>query len=91
LAAINGNLEIVLALLNRGADVNASAARVNGRTALEGAEENGRLDTIKLLFNAGVGIHGPDEGHYNRAIQFASKYRFLQIVRELVAMAEPFM
>jgi ankyrin repeat protein len=42
-------------LLKAGADVNASPAYIEGRTALEGAAENGRLDLVQLLLNAGVG------------------------------------
>ena len=55
LAAIGGYIGIVVVLLDNGANVFASAARMNGRTAREGAPEHGRIDMIKVLFNATEG------------------------------------
>lgn len=54
LAAIGGYVGIALLLLEKGADVNAPAAKFHGRTALEGAVEHGRIDMLKLLHNAGA-------------------------------------
>lgn len=41
-------------LLDAGADVNALESRRYGRTALEGAAENGRIDMVLWLLKAGA-------------------------------------
>jgi ankyrin repeat protein len=64
-------LGIAHILLEHGADVNAPAAEWEGRTALEGAAEHGRIDMLKLLINAGAKITGPGENQYVRALKFA--------------------
>jgi ankyrin repeat protein len=64
-AAIAGSMSIVTLLIERGADVNAPAMGKDGRTALEGAAEHGRLDLVQLLLNLGVEVAG------SRAIEFA--------------------
>lgn len=56
LAAIGGYLGIAF-LFDYKADINAAAAP-NGRTALEGVVEYGRIDMIQMLLNAGVDVHG---------------------------------
>ena len=52
LAASNGNEEIIMFLLARGAIVHL--ADCTGRTALQNAAENGYLDAVKLLIQAGA-------------------------------------
>ncbi|KAL9072179.1 MAG: hypothetical protein Q9157_005209 [Trypethelium eluteriae] len=52
LCAIKGWAGIAGKLLKLGADVHAAPSETNGRTALEGAAENGRLDMIKVLWDA---------------------------------------
>ncbi|KAJ6259064.1 hypothetical protein Dda_5961 [Drechslerella dactyloides] len=52
LAAAYGSLELVIILLAEGADVNFSTPQTT--TALEAAVQNGRLDTVRLLLNAGA-------------------------------------
>jgi ankyrin repeat protein len=64
-ASIAGNIGIVTILLQNGADVNASAIGRNGRTAVEGAAEHGRIDTVQLLINMGAERAG------SRALNFA--------------------
>jgi ankyrin repeat protein len=64
-AAIAGSVSIVTLLIEKGADVFAPAMGDDGRTALEGAAEHGRLDIVQLLLNLGVEVTG------SRAIQFA--------------------
>jgi ankyrin repeat protein len=64
-AAISGSLRVVTLLIEKGADVHAPAMGEDGRTALEGAAEHGRLDVVQLLLNLGVEVDG------TRAIQFA--------------------
>jgi ankyrin repeat protein len=63
--SIAGFISVVTLLNQKGADVNAPALGDNGRTALEGAAEHGRLDTVQLLLNLGVEIAD------SRAVQFA--------------------
>ena len=63
-------------LLKRGADVNAPASKVNGRTPLEGAAEHGRLDTVAFLLKAGAGQNGKDKKDFNQAIARAAKNGF---------------
>ena len=65
LAAIAGSMSVVTLLIEKGADVHAPALGEDGRTALEGAVEHGRLDVVQLLLNLGVEVAG------TRAIQFA--------------------
>lgn len=64
-AAIQGHLSIVHELVSRGADVNAPAWSDYQRTALEGAAEHGRLDTVQFLINMQANVHT------SRALHFA--------------------
>jgi ankyrin repeat protein len=41
-------------LLDKGADANVAPSLVEGRYAIEGAAEHGRLDMVQLLLNAGA-------------------------------------
>jgi len=66
-AAIAGSIAIVNELVQRGANVNAAPMSKNGRTALEGAAEHGRLDMVQLLLNLEAEIRG------SRALHFARK------------------
>ena len=59
--------------------MNAPASKVNGRTALEGAAEHGRLDMIRLLLNAGGGSRNGDEGQVANAIALARENQFFYI------------
>jgi len=60
--------------LHAGAKVNAQAAVEDGRTALEGAAEYGRIDMVKLLLNAGVRLSGSGDAQYRKALELASKH-----------------
>jgi ankyrin repeat protein len=64
-AAIAGSIVIANELIQRGANVNAAPLGENGRTALEGAAEHGRLDMVQLLLNLEADTRG------SRALQFA--------------------
>ncbi|KAK2051780.1 hypothetical protein LY76DRAFT_470800, partial [Colletotrichum caudatum] len=62
-------------LLERGADVNAPPAAEEGRTAIEGAAEHGRLDMVRFLISAGA--VGDAEKGFGRAIELAEQeHRF---------------
>jgi ankyrin repeat protein len=66
-AAIAGSMSVVTLLIEKGADVHAPAMGEDGRIALEGAAEHGRLDAVQLLLNLGVEVAG------SRAIDFATE------------------
>ena len=72
-AAIGGYIGIARILLEAGWDVNASRAVLNGRTALEGAAEHGRLDMVQLLLNVGVDTSLVEEERYKSAIESARR------------------
>jgi len=71
-------------LLENGADVNALAAKFEGRTALEGAAEHGHIDMLMLLLNAGANIKGPGESQRASALQLAKDngHRFIVEILE---------
>ena len=71
LAAIGGYIPIACKLLSLGADPNAPASKVNGRTALEGAAEHGRLDMVKVLLNGGAGSRPDHDAQVASAIALA--------------------
>ncbi|KAH0426825.1 hypothetical protein CcaCcLH18_10105 [Colletotrichum camelliae] len=72
LASIKGYLGAAKMLVDRGADVNAPGATdEGGRTALEGAAEHGRIDTIQYLLSQGVQTHAEGRLSYLRAIRYA--------------------
>jgi ankyrin repeat protein len=81
---INGFFEIAIVLLDAGADVNAPGSCINGRTALEGAAERGRIDIVQWLLNAGADVTG------SRASQLALSqgYNGVKRIIESHSMAE---
>jgi ankyrin repeat protein len=75
-AAISGSISVASVLIENGADVNAPGIGRNGRTALEGAAEHGRLDMVQLLLNVEAEVRGSravrlarNEGH-DGVVQF---------------------
>lgn len=62
LASGLGQVEILKALLDGGADVNGEDAY--GATALNAAIENGRADAVKFLLDRGVNINTSIKKHY---------------------------
>ncbi|KAK2756295.1 hypothetical protein CKAH01_05816 [Colletotrichum kahawae] len=72
LAAIKGYLGVAKMLVDRGADVNAPGATdEGGRTALEGAAEHGRIDTVMYLLSQEVETNDKGRLSYLRAIRYA--------------------
>jgi len=55
------------------ADVNAPRASKQGRTALEGASEHGRIDMIELLLHHGAKTTGTGRRQFVRSIKFAER------------------
>jgi len=77
-AAIGGFLGIAQKLLEAGAEVDAAAPR-EGRTALQGAAEHGRLDMCQLLLNNMAG-EDRDFDRLDYAMKLASGHGHLAIV-----------
>ena len=72
LCAISGHVGIARLLIRHGADIHAAPAVSHGRTALEGAAEHGRLDMLKVLWDASPrGKFAPED--YERAMKLARK------------------
>lgn len=71
LAAAGCHVSVACRLLSLGADVNAPGSTINGKTSLEAAAEQGRLDMVQILFNAGAGSKGSDKGQITNAIALA--------------------
>lgn len=66
-AAMMGHTSVAYELIQQCANVNALAIGEDGRTALEGAAEHGRLDMVQLLLNLEVETQG------SRALRFAKR------------------
>jgi hypothetical protein len=58
-------------LLSVGAEVDAPGSLFGGRTALEAAAENGRIDMIHLLVNEGAQLDGVGNSQLERAKKLA--------------------
>jgi len=73
LAAIHGGIGVVRRLIELNANVNAPRAAKHGRTALEGAADQGRLDTVELLLKCEnlAMTEGASQCQFIRAIQYA--------------------
>ena len=73
LAAITGNMKLAVEFIQfYGAKVSEPRAKIQGRTAFEGAAEHGRIDMIQLLWNETGGNGFGDEQH-ERAAKYARK------------------
>ena len=51
--------------------MNAAGAISNGRTALDGAAEHGRLDMVQMLLNAGARGDSTKAHRFGRAMELA--------------------
>ncbi|KAI0192430.1 hypothetical protein F4808DRAFT_475800 [Astrocystis sublimbata] len=88
-SSIQGHLSVAQLLLSRGAEINALPAKQDGRTALEGAAEHGRLDTVCFLMEMGAGLRGQMRIYYLRAIGLARYNGHTDIADRLVEMGGP--
>ncbi|KAI1144767.1 ankyrin repeat-containing domain protein [Nemania diffusa] len=91
LAAIQGYLGIAKYLLDHGAQVNALPAKKYGRTALEGAAENGRLDMLELLLASGALTIGKWRRRFVRAVKMATRehhYTAAKLLKEAAGWSE---
>jgi ankyrin repeat protein len=73
-AAMTGNIALTKRLLDLGADPNAKGGAIakSGRTALQGAAESGRLETVHLLLASGIRSDGDFRIDYVRAVWLAT-------------------
>ncbi|KAL4999875.1 ankyrin [Aspergillus recurvatus] len=85
LAVKTGNMEIVNLLLERGADVNASAAKNIGATALQSAAIYGFLGIARKLLERGANIDTPAKGPRGRsALEGAAENGRIDMVQMLL-------
>lgn len=69
---MKGFTGIAIKLIQLGADIHAPPAQWNGRTALEGAAEYGRLDMLRYLWDIERGT-GFGEEECKRAMDLAKR------------------
>ena len=79
LASYNGHMDVVVALCDRGADVNASH---DGATVLTLATLGGYVDIVKVLCDRGAAVNAVDNGGFT-ALMYASKKGRADIVTVL--------
>ncbi|KAI0188189.1 hypothetical protein EV127DRAFT_434921 [Xylaria flabelliformis] len=77
-AAMDGNFEVALLLLDHGADINASPSE-DGYCALDGAAFLGKLDMVHFLLELGALSHNRGESGYKGAIREAEDWGHLAI------------
>ncbi|EQL36875.1 hypothetical protein BDFG_01824 [Blastomyces dermatitidis ATCC 26199] len=70
-------------LLELEVEINASRADIKGRTALEAAAEQGRLDMVQFLLENEAETEGGGIWYYHRAIGFAKRHGHQTIARLL--------
>jgi ankyrin repeat protein len=70
---IRGHIKVFFLLIDHGAKVNAAPAVKNGRTALDGAAEHGRLDMVHMLLQAGAECERRGEDGYESTRKLAER------------------
>jgi ankyrin repeat protein len=83
-AAVGGHLDVMKALLGRGADISCTEAM--GRTALDLATEEGQTEAMMLLLRSGAEIAGPRRGWggHRNALTWAASGGHLDCIRLLL-------
>lgn len=80
------NIDIVRALLEKGADANAPANKRGGMTALQKAVSNDNLEMVKLLMQYGADVNGlPSPIRGRTALQSAAERRLVKLTEYLIA------
>ena len=74
-------------LLSHGAAVDAPYSKGNDRTALEAAAENGHLDTVQILLNAGAGSKPQTRSQIATAKAFAKDKGYFPVITLLESYA----
>ncbi|MFT7087385.1 MAG: ankyrin repeat protein [Rickettsiales bacterium] len=82
IAAQNGYLELVIALLTRGADVNLLTS--NGWTALHFAAQRGYLEVVKILIRAKVNVNAQGIAYHRTALHYAADQGRTLVAKELI-------
>src|SRR5690606_7406512 len=82
-AARNGNSEIIAALLDAGARVDA--ATTNGTTPLMFAAASGSVEAVETLMAAGAEVNATENGFGQTALMFAAAYGRDGVIPALMA------
>ncbi|KAH8164414.1 hypothetical protein CIB48_g3845 [Xylaria polymorpha] len=80
-AAMKGDFEVALLLLDNGADINASPS-CGSRSALDGAVVFGRIDMVQFLLNLGAVSHPGGESGYRQAINCSHNGAITDLIRQ---------
>ncbi len=70
--AVNGNTELLERLLAADADLNAKAARLHGRTALQAAAAGRNLEAVERLLTANADVKPAESKDHHRVAQLLS-------------------
>ena len=79
MASFNGHLEVVLLLLDRGADLHVKDTK-SGANPLLLASEKGHLEVVLLLLDRGVDLHVKDTKNGMTPLHWASQNGHLKVV-----------
>ncbi|KAI1427604.1 hypothetical protein F5Y12DRAFT_791875 [Xylaria sp. FL1777] len=82
-AAMNGDFEVALLLLDNGANINAPPSEKSGYCALDGAVCYGKLDMVQFLLDLGALSHERGETGYRGTIRIAEK-RGYQAIADMI-------
>lgn len=83
IASDYGHLAVVTALVEKGADVNATMSESNGRTALGRAVSHNHLEVVNYLLGKGANVDDPVDGQQGTALTKSTRHG-LAMVKTLV-------
>ncbi|KAJ4376367.1 hypothetical protein N0V83_001650 [Neocucurbitaria cava] len=87
LASRNDNAFLVKRLLEKGANVNAKPAGINGATAIQFAAINGNFEIVNMLLQAGADVNaGPGDEDGRTAIEGAAEWGRLDMTHYLLEL-----
>ncbi|KAJ5408380.1 ankyrin repeat-containing domain protein [Penicillium cosmopolitanum] len=85
-AASRNNIDVVRALLEKGADANAPANKLGGMTALQTAVSRNNFEMVELLIQHGADVNGlPSPARGRTALQAAAEDGFVKLTEYLIA------